>query len=97
MYLRLPMTYRSRAEIHCSLLIPTVGAFMRTIRKISTALDLRLMCVVRTPRGNLGSCRAHLIPDWLAFLDKGSLDFFWIYLRLIPAHRAAYSGHTKFE
>ena len=25
MYLRLPMTYRSRAEIHCSLWILTVG------------------------------------------------------------------------
>jgi hypothetical protein len=27
----------------------------------------------------LGSCRAHLLPHWLALLDKGSLDLFWIY------------------
>jgi hypothetical protein len=38
-----------------------------------------LMCAMPTSRWNLGRRRAHLIPDWLAFFDKGSLDFFWIY------------------
>ena len=79
MYLRLSMNYRPRAEIHCSLLILTVGRLHAHNTEDFYSPRLTVDVRVRTPRWNLGSCRAHLIPDWLAFLDKGSLDFFWIY------------------
>lgn len=78
MYLRLPMNYRPRAEIHCSLLILTVGRLHA--HNTEDFYSPRLTVDARADSGmDLGSCRAHLIPDWLAFLDKGSLDFFWIY------------------
>ena len=64
--------------------VATIGAWRLKERKpvsVTSAIPPtpgpRLASDVSQP--DLVNCGAHLIPHWLALLNKGPLDFFWIY------------------